>query len=72
MSVAMVVVLLLFLTAFCKVLGGALTNPAADAMLWATGQGSAREHTARAVAQAAGGIVGAALGRALVPVGWQP
>ncbi|EFN50884.1 hypothetical protein CHLNCDRAFT_59382 [Chlorella variabilis] len=69
-GLALTLLLLVVLVPVCEQLGGALFNPANNAFLYATGQGSGQEHILRSVAQAVGGVVGALLATALLPVSW--
>lgn len=48
-SLALVVALLLLMLPVCGLLGGALFNPANNALLYATGQGELVGHAARVV-----------------------
>lgn len=69
-SLALVIILLIAMPSFQYALGGALFNPANNAFQYALGQGTAQEHLVRAVAQACGGVAGALLALAVLPVEW--
>ncbi|GAB4823247.1 hypothetical protein N2152v2_010293 [Parachlorella kessleri] len=55
----------------CARLGGALFNPANNAMMYATGKGDLKEHAVRGVGQCLGAISGVLLAQALLPYPWQ-
>lgn len=70
-SLSLVVALLLFLGFLSKTLGGSLNNPAANAMLWAVGKGSGKEHLIRMAAQLVGGIAAAGAAHVVLPSDWR-
>lgn len=70
-GLALMLVLLIAMGPACEAMGGAIFNPANNlALLYAQGQGSLRQHAGRSVGQAAGGVAGVLLARALLPPAW--
>ncbi|KAL4424377.1 hypothetical protein ABPG75_001678 [Micractinium tetrahymenae] len=70
-GLALMLVLLVAMGPACEAMGGAIFNPANNlALLYAQGQGSLRQHTARSIGQAIGGVAGVLLARMLLPPAW--